>query len=87
MHSARKKGWGVGVVSVVWEKEKVKMSTLDLIRLGLGAKSLPVLGCDLQQEGTGLWGAETTDRLAEPGKGGCRMDPGCPLVATLGNCT
>lgn len=44
MHSARRQeGWGVVVVSVVWEREKVRMSTLDPRRLGLEAKRLPGL--------------------------------------------
>lgn len=73
------------VVSVVWRMGKVWMSVLGPRRWGLGAKSLPVLCSDPKQEGTGLWGTETIDQPAEPGKGGCRMDPGCHLVATLCN--
>lgn len=52
MHSARREeGWGAVVVSVVWEREKVRMSAVDPKWLGLGAKSLIVPHRDLGQEG------------------------------------
>lgn len=46
---------GVVAVSVVWKREKVRMSTVDPRRLGLEARSLPAVCREPEQEGAGLW--------------------------------
>ena len=55
-------------------------------RQELGAKSLPVLCRDLGQESARLC-VKTIHPPAEAAKGGRRMDPGRPLVATMSNYT
>lgn len=42
-------------VSVVWEREKVRMSTVDPRRLRLEIRRLPALCRELDQEGAGSW--------------------------------
>lgn len=46
---------GLVVVSVVWDREKMRVSTVDPGRLGLGSRSLLVLCRDPEQGDAGLW--------------------------------